>query len=177
MAPQTSSVPAALTLNTFTRTGYTFAGWSTTPTGAVVYADGATYNFSADITLYAQWTVNTYTLTVATAGTGSGNVTPGSGVYNHGTVVTVTATPATGSIFAGWSGACSGMGDCVVTMTTNLNVTATFAINTYTLTYTAGANGTISGDQPADGGPRRQRHAGHGGAERRLPLRELERRL
>ena len=58
MAPQTSSGSAALTLNTFTRTGYTFAGWSTTPTGAVVYADGATYNFSADLTLYAQWTGN-----------------------------------------------------------------------------------------------------------------------
>ena len=57
-----------------------------------------------------------------------------------------------------------------------MNVTANFAINTYTLTYTAGANGTISGDQPADGQPRRQRHGGHGGARRRLSLRQLERR-
>ncbi len=33
-------------------------------------------------------------------------------------------------------------------MTANLSVSATFAINTYTLTYTAGANGTISGTTP-----------------------------
>ena len=54
MTPQASNVPAALNANTFSRTGYTFAGWSTTPTGAVVYSDGATYDFSADIILYAQ---------------------------------------------------------------------------------------------------------------------------
>ena len=39
-------------------------------------------------------------------------------------------------------------------VTANVSVTANFAINTYTLTYTAGANGTISGDLTADGQPR-----------------------
>ena len=33
-------------------------------------------------------------------------------------------------------------------MTANVSVTANFAINTYTLTYTAGANGTITGTSP-----------------------------
>jgi uncharacterized repeat protein (TIGR02543 family) len=50
-------VPTALTLNTFTRTGFTFNGWNTKANGAngTSYADGSTYDFSADITLYAQW--------------------------------------------------------------------------------------------------------------------------
>ena len=56
------------------------------------------------------------------------------------------------------------------------DVTANFAINTYTLTYTAGANGSITGTQPADGQLWRQRHSGDGGAGYRLPLRQLERR-
>ena len=33
-------------------------------------------------------------------------------------------------------------------MTANVSVTANFAINTYTLTYTAGANGSITGTSP-----------------------------
>ena len=33
-------------------------------------------------------------------------------------------------------------------VTADMTVTATFAINTYTLTYTAGANGTITGTSP-----------------------------
>ena len=33
-------------------------------------------------------------------------------------------------------------------MTADVSVTANFAINTYTLTYTAGANGTIAGTTP-----------------------------
>lgn len=55
----------ALTANAFTRNGYTFAGWSETPDGAVVYADAARVsNLScADgekITLYAIWLRNVY---------------------------------------------------------------------------------------------------------------------
>ena len=51
-----------LTANTFTRTGYTFAGWATTSTGSVAYANSASVkNLSstsgATVTLYAKWTV------------------------------------------------------------------------------------------------------------------------
>ena len=51
-----------LMANAFTRMGYTFAGWSTTPGGSVVYADRALVsNLAArgeTVTLYAQWTEN-----------------------------------------------------------------------------------------------------------------------
>jgi List-Bact-rpt repeat protein len=54
-------------------------------------------------------------------------LTPGcSGEFAAGTSVTLIATPAQGLRFAGWSGACSGAGTCVVAMTAAESVTANF---------------------------------------------------
>ena len=88
----------------------------------------------------ATFTLVTYTLTVAKAGTGSGTVTSSpagincgadcSEPYNSGTVVTLTPTAAAGSTFAGWSGACTGTGACQVTMNAAKSVTATFTLTT-----------------------------------------------
>lgn len=76
------------------------------------------------------------TLTVTKSGTGSGTVTSSPAgincgadcteVYNSGTSVTLTATPAIGSVFAGWSGTCTGTGNCAVTMDAAKSVTVTF---------------------------------------------------
>ena len=76
------------------------------------------------------------TLNVAKAGSGSGSVTsvPAgiacgatcSASAASGTVVTLTATPDSGSTFAGWTGACSGTGACVLTLGATTSVTATF---------------------------------------------------
>ena len=46
--------------------------------------------------------------------------------YAAGTLVTLTAAAAPGSIFVGWTGACSGMGPCTVTMDAARSVNATF---------------------------------------------------
>lgn len=77
-----------------------------------------------------------FALTVTRAGTGTGSVSSSptgitcpstcSASYNSGTTVTLTAAPASGSTFAGWSGACSGTSTCSVTMTQARAVTATF---------------------------------------------------
>ena len=77
-----------------------------------------------------------YPLTVTKGGTGSGTVTSSpAGIncgtdcmenYNSGTMVTLTAAAASGSTFAGWSGACAGTGVCTVTMDGAKSVTATF---------------------------------------------------
>jgi PKD repeat protein len=46
--------------------------------------------------------------------------------FDEGTVVRLTATPAAGSSFGGWSGACTGTGTCQVTMSAALSVEARF---------------------------------------------------
>jgi hypothetical protein len=47
--------------------------------------------------------------------------------FDNNTPVTLTAAPAAGSVFTGWSGACSGTAACMVTLTTAATVSATFA--------------------------------------------------
>jgi uncharacterized repeat protein (TIGR02543 family) len=56
MANEVASIPTALTANGFTYTGYTFAGWNTAANDSgTAYANGATYAFTSNTTLYAQW--------------------------------------------------------------------------------------------------------------------------
>lgn len=56
-AAQTSVAPFALRANGFNKTGSNFSGWNTAADGSgTSYADSAFYPFSADATLYAQWT-------------------------------------------------------------------------------------------------------------------------
>ena len=71
-----------------------------------------------------------FTLAAQTVGTGSGTViaNPPGPTYRAGATVTLTAVPSTGSIFGGWSGACSGTGPCVVNVVAAQSVTATFTI-------------------------------------------------
>ena len=101
------------------------------------------------------WTAGTFTtikkfaLTITEA---NGNVAttvggnPGTTPFDSGTVVTLTATPATGYHFASWSGGLSGTTNpASITMTGAQSVTAGFAINTFAITATVtGSNGTIS---------------------------------
>ena len=82
-------------------------------------------------------------LAVTKAGTGTVTSTPtgidcGSSCaasFTTGTAVSLTATPAAGWIFMGWSGAgCAGTGSCSLTLTTATTVRATFAPAPVTLT-------------------------------------------
>jgi subtilisin family serine protease len=72
-----------------------------------------------------------------------------SGSFGSGTTVTLTATAAANSGFAGWGGACSGTGStCAVSMTAANSVTATF-VQSYPLTVTVAkagskASGTVT---------------------------------
>ena len=88
----------------------------------------------------------TFALSVSLAGTGTGSVSSSpagiacpstcSANFTSGTVVKLTETPAAGSTFAGWSGACSGTGSCSVTMSAAESVTATFNLNSPAVTLT-----------------------------------------
>jgi len=56
MAPEKQDQSTALTMNRFTRSGYTFVDWSTSASGTGTgYANGATYPFATSLTLYAHW--------------------------------------------------------------------------------------------------------------------------
>jgi hypothetical protein len=56
MANETDNAPTALTANTYTKIGYGFSGWNTAADGSgTAYVDGATYDFTSSVTLYAQW--------------------------------------------------------------------------------------------------------------------------
>jgi hypothetical protein len=59
----------------------------------------------------------------------------------NGTVVLLTAAPATGWSFSGWGGACAGMGDCSVLMDADKEVAALFTISTYPLTAAVSGGG------------------------------------
>jgi len=75
----------ALTLPAATREGYTLNGWYAAASDGTKIGDaGATYTPSANITLYAQWTVNSYTIKVSSS---SATVeVNGTTVSNNGTV-------------------------------------------------------------------------------------------
>jgi uncharacterized repeat protein (TIGR02543 family) len=56
MSPQSSQVSTILNSNSFTRTKYNFVSWNTSADGSgTTYLDGANFNFSSNISLYATW--------------------------------------------------------------------------------------------------------------------------
>jgi hypothetical protein len=98
----------------------TLAGYSFTPgsAGFNPLNNSQTANFAASVVLS--------TLTVTESGSGTGTVTSSpagiacggtcSASFAYGTQVILTASPSTGSTFFGWGGACSGAGNCTLTM-------------------------------------------------------------
>ncbi|MEI8199782.1 MAG: InlB B-repeat-containing protein, partial [Eubacteriales bacterium] len=137
---------------TMAYTGYSLAGWNTAANGSgTSYAVGATFTMgSANVTLYAQWTANNYSVTY-NANSGTGTQTD-STVYHIGDTVTVKnqGTMAyTGYTFAGWNTAANGSGtsyapSATFTMgSTGVTLYAQWTANDYAVTYDAnGATGT-----------------------------------
>ena len=114
------------------RAGQAFTGWNSAADGTgqarvvgLSYAMG-----SVDVNLYAQWTINAYTVTPS-AGTG-GSISP-SGVQtvNHGSTTSFTVSPSPGYSIASVGGTCGGSlsGSTFTTaaVTGNCAVTATFS--------------------------------------------------
>lgn len=138
-----------VTLTATATAGSTFTGWSgsgCTGTGTCQVSVKAV----ADVT--ATFTLTTHQVTVTKAGSGAGTVTSTpdgiacgttcQATYDYGTTVTLSASPSTGSTFAGWSGGlCTGTDACVVAVTEARAVTATFTLNSYTLTAATTGNG------------------------------------
>jgi hypothetical protein len=92
-----------------------------------------------------------YTLmtSVTPSGAGSLAANPSQTGYPSGTQVKLTASPNPGYLFSSWSGGASGTANpLTITMSGNTAITAGFSAKSYTMTYSAGANGIISGITP-----------------------------
>jgi trimeric autotransporter adhesin len=89
---------------------------------------------ASDFEVKATFAQIVHALIITKAGTGQGTIAcngaPCASNYPEGTVLTLAATPASGSTFAGWSGAgCSGTGTCKVTLEADTTLTATLTAN------------------------------------------------
>ncbi|MDQ2669642.1 MAG: putative Ig domain-containing protein, partial [Gemmatimonadota bacterium] len=98
---------------------------------------------------------NTAILTATVTGPGTITASPGgiscpadcSEPYGNGEAVTLTATPTGDALFLGWSGACSGTGECVVSPSGDVSVSATFgAPETGTLDVVVTGPGSVTSD-------------------------------
>lgn len=144
--------PGALTC-----TGYTFNGWTDNSSGTgTVYTSGTNYTVgSANITFYAKWSANTYTVTFnANGASGEGSATTES--YTTGgtaiTLPTVGSLVKTGYDFDGWSATPSGT-VLSGTYTTAVNITlyAKWRLKNISVTYDKGvATGESIASWPAN---------------------------
>jgi len=138
---------ATITLTAQAAPGSTFVRWS---------GGGCTGSAPCVVTVAAATTVTatfarTHEVVVTRDGTGDGTVTstpPGincgadcSEAFAAGATVRLVATPDAISTFAGWSGACSGTGDCVVVADAARDVRATFDRGTLTVFVTTVGDG------------------------------------
>ena len=105
MTPQTMAFGESepFKANAFTRTGFTFAGWATSSYGTSAYPDK--WHFtpdSASVTLYATWTINTYSISFNSNG-GTGKMNDITMEYNKITTLNPNQFTHQGYEFAGWS--------------------------------------------------------------------------
>lgn len=148
---------AQVTLTATASSGSTFTGWS----GACTGTSTCTLSLSAAAEVVATFEVASHPVTVALTGAGAGAVSsspPGidcgvdcTETWFAGTTVLLTATPAPGSLFTGWSGACTGTEPCMVLgLDAVTDVTATFALESYLLTVApAGPGSGLISSSPA----------------------------
>lgn len=131
--------------------GSAFAGWGGACTG-IGTGLTCTVTINAATSVTARFNLIRHSLAITTLGDGDGEVTSNplgiacgldcSEQFPHGTTVELTANPAPGTVFSGWSGACTGTGSCSVLVTAATSVTATFALTQHVLTVTRTGNGT-----------------------------------
>ncbi|TLG73008.1 InlB B-repeat-containing protein [Culicoidibacter larvae] len=144
-----SSVPAAETINygtkatkpaDATRTGYTFTGWFTAASGGTAWDFNTTTMPAANTTLYAQFSINTYTTTFNNDG-----VETTSDVVYGGTITEPAAPSKEGYTFNGWFTAATGGTQWNFSTGTmpanNMTLYAQYSVNAYTLSFDIATNG------------------------------------
>lgn len=141
----------SLTNNTFTRSGYVFAGWATSANGSVAYANGAavknlTSEANGSVTLYAVWEDLQYIVTFNANG-GNGTMQNMAFVGNEQKNLSKNAFVKTGYHFMGWATSANGsvvytdgakVGALTQTNNATINLYAVWAINEYTVVFVDG---------------------------------------
>ena len=145
-----------VTLPLATKAGYTFTGWNSPSVGL----NGASYSPTASITLTAQWSAITYSVTYSGNGSNGGTV-PSTGSYTYGSSYSISedgTMTKSGYDFAGWATASDGTGtlyananDSIASSTAtyagpgNLTLYAKWTAQVYAITYDVnGATGAAS---------------------------------
>lgn len=130
----------------FSRTGYTFTGWNTSPDGTgTAYRPNATIQFAAqNITLYAQWKVRSYSVNFDSNG---GSAVASQSVKYGSKASRPTDPTRAGHTFQGWYTARSG-GSQVSSSTTmeaaNTTVYAHWTVNTYTVSFDSNGGSAVA---------------------------------
>ena len=126
MADQFAMEGDKLSTNAFAVTGYTFVGWNTKADGSgTAYADAATAP-TENTTLYAQWKINSYTITYVVDGTQVHQET-----YEYKASVTAWSyTVPEGYSFSGWDAEIPATMPCE-----DLTFNGSTAVNYYTITW------------------------------------------
>ncbi len=174
----TYDTSATLTKNGFTRDGYTFCGWATSAgSNTIEYGDGASIkNLTSvnrgEVTLYAVWSKNTYTLTYDSNG---GENAPEQQTGNTTYTVSDAKPVRVGYTFRGWAASADATtaeyeAGNTITLTGNTTLYAIWEEITYTITYNANGgkfaggedtvnatwkfndNVTVSSDEPVKAG-------------------------
>jgi uncharacterized repeat protein (TIGR02543 family) len=127
-----------------TKSGFDFAGWND---GTNTYLANAVFTVgAANVTLTAQWTKQTYTITYsANGGTGSASRTSETYLYGSAAInlPTVGTLARVGYTFGGWSETNNGTalsGSYTPTQTRTLY--AVWSANTYSISYNSNGGGT-----------------------------------
>ncbi len=149
----------ALTSNAFSRTGYTFQGWSTTSGGTATYTNGQsvsnlTATANGTVNLYAVWQANSYSIKFNGNGNTGGTMSNLSMTYDASKNLTANAFTRTGYEFLGWATSASGEVEYTNSESVkNLTATANGTVNLYAvwkeLDYTVkfnnnGGSGTMA---------------------------------
>ena len=123
--------------------GYSFESWSGDINSTL---NPLTVNVDSNLSLTANFSLNTYSLTVSA---GTGGAVSGEGNFPYGTLAVISAVPKTGYSFNGWMG--NGITDpdstsTTVEMTENRAISASFAVNRFSLKVLSSTGGSISGN-------------------------------
>jgi len=131
-----------VTVTAVPASGYRFGSWGGALSGT---SNPTTLLVDGNKTISATF-IRRYAVTVSTTGGGSVSLSPSGGVYDVGTLVTLTAVPVTGGSFLGWGGALSGTSNPTTLLVDGAkSVTANFtAIHTLTVATKGKGNVTLN---------------------------------